>query len=50
MTDKVQIDLPDKTDGAYFPILHGMELRRVQQRMLSALLRQPGLVPTVLIE
>ncbi len=46
MTD--QTDLPDKTDGAYFPILHGMELRRVQQRMLSALLRQPGLVPGVL--
>jgi hypothetical protein len=48
MTDKVQTDLPDKTDGAYFPILRGMELHRGQQRMLTALLRQPGLVPTVL--
>jgi hypothetical protein len=48
MTDKVQTDLPDKTDGAYFPILRETELRRGQQRMLTALLRQPGLVPTVL--
>src|SRR5262249_33738492 len=38
----------DRLDGANFPILRGMELRGVQQRMLSALLRQPGLVPTVL--
>jgi hypothetical protein len=48
MNDKIQTDLPDKTDRAFFPILHGMELRRVQQRMLTALLRQPGLVPTIL--
>ena len=38
----------DKTNGAFFRIVHGMELRRVQQRFLASLLRQPGLVPTVL--
>jgi len=38
----------DKSNGAFFPLVHGMELRRVQQRFLASLLRQPGLVPTVL--
>jgi hypothetical protein len=38
----------DKANGAFFPLVHGMELRRVQQRLLASLLRQPGLVPTVL--
>ena len=38
----------DKANGAFFPLVHGMELRRVQQRFLASLLRQPGLVPTVL--
>jgi hypothetical protein len=40
--------LHDKANGAFFPIVHGMELLRVQQRLLASLLRQPGLVPTVL--
>jgi hypothetical protein len=38
----------DKANGAFFPLVHGMALRRVQQRFLASLLRQPGLVPTVL--
>jgi hypothetical protein len=38
----------DKANGAFFPLVHGMELRRVQQRFLASLLRQPSLVPTVL--
>ena len=38
----------DKANGAFFPIVQGMELRRVQHRFLASLLRQPGLVPTVL--
>ena len=38
----------DKANGAFFPLVHGMELRRVQQRFLASLLRQPDLVPTVL--
>ena len=38
----------DKANGAFFPLVHGMELRHVQQRLLASLLRQPGLVPTVL--
>jgi hypothetical protein len=38
----------DKANGGFFPLVHGVELRRVQQRFLASLLRQPGLVPTVL--
>ena len=38
----------DKANGAFFPLVHGMELRRVQRRFLASLLRQPGVVPTVL--
>jgi hypothetical protein len=38
-----------KANGAFFPLVHGMELRHVQQRFLASLLRQPGLVPTVQI-
>jgi Family of unknown function (DUF5906) len=38
----------DKANGAFFPIVRGFELRRVQQRLLTALLRQPGLVRMVL--
>jgi hypothetical protein len=37
-----------KANGAFFPLVHGMELRRVQQRFLASLLRQPDLAPTVL--
>jgi Family of unknown function (DUF5906) len=38
----------DKANGAFFPIARGFELRRVQLRLLTALLHQPGLVPMVL--
>jgi Family of unknown function (DUF5906) len=38
----------DKANGAYFQLLHGVDLRHTQQRLLSSLLRQPGLVPAVL--
>jgi hypothetical protein len=38
----------DKANGAFFQLVRGMELRRVQQRLLASLLRQPGLAPTVL--
>jgi hypothetical protein len=38
----------DKANGAFFPLVHGIELRRVQERFLTALLRQPGLVRMVL--
>src|SRR5262249_14518459 len=38
----------DKANGAFFPIVQGIELRRVQQRFLASLLPQPGLVLVVL--
>jgi hypothetical protein len=45
---RIDTPLHNKANGAFFPIVHGMELRRVQQRLLTSLLRQPGLIPTVL--
>lgn len=48
MTNTFGAERHRKGNGAYFPILHGMQLRQCQKRLLAALLRQPGLVPTVL--
>jgi hypothetical protein len=43
-----ETSLQDKPNGAFFPIVHGIDLFCVQRRLLAALLRDPGLVPTVL--
>jgi hypothetical protein len=48
MTITSGTELHQKGNGAYFPLLYGMQLRQAQKRLLAALLRQPGLVPTVL--
>jgi hypothetical protein len=48
MTEMSQTDSRDRANGAFYPILHGTELRRVQRRLLASLLRQPGIVPIVM--
>jgi Family of unknown function (DUF5906) len=37
-----------QASGSLFPTVRGGELRRVQQRLLTSLLRQPALVPIIL--
>jgi hypothetical protein len=47
MTDTIDTHSHGKANGAFFPISHGLEVRGVQQRLLSSLMRQPDLVSTV---
>jgi hypothetical protein len=44
----IDADLHGKPNGTFLPIVRGIELRRVQHRLLCALVHQPELVQTVL--
>jgi Family of unknown function (DUF5906) len=48
MNDSYGTGFQDKANGNYMPLLHGMQLRCAQQRLIAALLRRPSLVPTTM--